>query len=146
MRRTFLSLVLLLCAFGPAWGQSRPSDWPLATLPLDGLDRVMLDQGSGCPNQPCATKSAPTTRVGQLVQQTTAPLNPFPYQQWIDTSQSPPQLKEYIGATWFKIGTLDPSAGFSFAVPATSSASPGDSRVDPRLTVMVRSLSTWTGI
>ncbi len=151
MHRTFLSLTLCLAVvawlgLGAAWGQNTPSLWPLATLPLDGLDRVMLDQGSGCPNQPCATKSAPSTRVGQPVQQASTPVGPFPYQQWIDTSQSPPQLKEYIGATWYKIATLDPSNGFLLNVPASSVTGLGTMATQNSNAINVTGVTLLTGL
>src|SRR5437588_6340474 len=107
MRRIFLILCLLLSWSGTAWAQGSPSSLPLATLPLDGNDAVWVDEGTGCPNQPCTSKKSPSTRVGQPVQQPMGPVTPFDYQQWIDTSQNPPQLKQFFGATWHLATTLD---------------------------------------
>lgn len=112
----------LLLATGAAWAQSSPSHFPAATQPLDGADAVLLDQGSGCASgiQPCVTRQSPSLRMGQPYQNAAAPVTPFLYQQWIDTSVSPPLLKMYIGNSWFEVATLDSVSGYAFNVPASA--------------------------
>lgn len=111
MRRTLLPLFLLLAWCGVANAASTVSGLPQATQPLGTTpDAVLLDQGTGCPTNvsPCTTKQSPSVRVGQPVQATCSSIaSPFTYQQCIDTSVSPPVLKEYIGSTWRPLLTLN---------------------------------------
>lgn len=116
-RYSFISLtlgaLLSLPTVVPVWAQTTPSGFPAATVPLDGNDRAVLDQGTGCATNvaPCTTKEVPSTRMGQPVQGTVAPASPFQYQWWIDTSLSPPVLKQFIGSTWYPEWTLDAANG-----------------------------------
>src|SRR4051812_40169006 len=101
MRRLALMLFWLTLS-GAALAQSTPSSFPDATLPLDGADEVMLDQGSGCAThvQPCVTRRAPSLRFGQPAVQATEPTSPFVFQTWWDTSNNPAQYKVYSGSGW----------------------------------------------
>lgn len=106
MRR--LAVLILFLAW-PAFAQVSPSNMPAATLPLDGTEAVLLDQGAGCATHvaPCTTSQAPSARIGQPAQQTTAPSAPFQYQYWWDTSLSPNVLKLYTGGTWVSLIQVD---------------------------------------
>lgn len=122
MRRAVISLCMLLLSAGSVLAQQRPSSYGAATVPLNGVDAVALDQGAGCSLgiAPCATKQTSSLRIGQPIQSANAPTVPFAYQHWIDLSLSPPREKIFIGSTWFVIATLDPTTGYAFNVPASA--------------------------
>jgi hypothetical protein len=107
------ALILLLGLLGfaaPASAHSAASQ-PLGLTP----DAVILNQGSGCPTNttPCATVWSPSVRFGQPLPTNCLAIGaPFPYQQCIDTTASPPILKEFIGSAWYPVATLSPTAGY----------------------------------
>lgn len=111
MRKLLLALFLGLLAM-PAMAGSI-SSLPNATTPLGNIpDFMMMDQGTGCPTlaAPCTTSKVPSLQVGQPVQAncTVAITSPFKYELCWDTSVSNPRpLKQYDGAQWVILGTLD---------------------------------------
>ena len=113
IRRTLLALALALLCGAPAMAAGTFTGLHPADVPLNGVDAVPLDQGSGCPTStaPCVTSKVSSLYLGQPIQTNClAIIAPFPYQQCIDTLGSP-ILYEYIGTTWFPVFTLSPTAG-----------------------------------
>lgn len=106
--RRFLALLFLVLA-GPAFAQLSPSGYPDAIVPLNGLDAVAIDQGSGCSAHtlPCTTGRVPSIRLGQPLVQATPPLSPFTLQGWWDNSANPVIYKIYNGLTWVPIYQID---------------------------------------
>jgi hypothetical protein len=105
---------MLWCGGNAAEAGSTFSGLPAATQPLGNVPTyVPLDQGTDCTNsspQHCSTVQSDALRLGQPVQTNClAVSSPFQYQQCIDTSANPPQLKEYIGTTWWPLFILNPS-------------------------------------
>lgn len=102
-----LLIFCLMAALGLSSAEAGTfSSFPPATEPLGGAEVVPMDQGSGCPFnvQPCVTSQAPSARLGQPVQTTCAAIVlPFQFQYCIDTSLSPPVLKQYLGTAWVPI-------------------------------------------
>jgi hypothetical protein len=111
--RAALAIFFLLLLPAGAWGQQI---YPPASQPLGSIsDAVNFYQGSGCPTNalPCSTVSSSSLRFGQPIQAACfSLLSPFPYQQCIDTADSPAILREYIGAAWYPVATLDPINGY----------------------------------
>lgn len=119
MRRILLGLLAVLGMAGAAWAANGPS-YPAATQPLGSIpDIVLFYQGSGCSSDvgPCNTVTSTSLRFGQPIQANCLSiLTPFQYQQCIDTTQSPPVLKEYIGIVWWPLIALSPTVGPSFVI------------------------------
>lgn len=149
MRRLVLLLLLLLA--GPAFAQSTPSGFPDATLPLNGLDEVMVDQGAGCAGHtvPCTTSRAPSLRFGQPLVQPTAPLSPFAYQTWWDNSTNPAVYKIYNGTAWVSIYAANTTTGVpSFpgnVYVASGSIGVGTTTVAPNWPITLFSNNTVSG-
>jgi hypothetical protein len=126
MRRIILGFLvgLALSVIGhAAQAQYASASQPLGNTP----DVVLLNQGSGCSanTAPCATVTSPSVRFGQPVQLTCSTIaTPFQYQECIDTSLSPPELKQYIGSTWWPIWTLSPSSGPTIILPIVVGTTP----------------------
>ncbi len=117
-----LALLLFLVLCLPAQAAGTFSSFPDASVPLTGVDEVPLDQGSGCSTNvaPCTTSRVKSLYLGQPIQTNCmAIVAPFAYQECIDTSTMTPTLKQFIGATWFSIATLNSSTGYTpaFANP-----------------------------
>jgi hypothetical protein len=61
----------------------------------------------------------------------TAPVSPTTYQFWADTSTTPPTIRQFDGAQWVAIGSLDPTShawnlkGDASAVTVTATGGPG---------------------
>lgn len=98
-----------------ALAQVGPSNYPQATVPLTGLDAVLLDQGSGCATHvnPCVTSQVSSLRIGQPIVQTTPPVSPFPYQTWWDTSTNPQVYKVHNGTMWLSVYQVDVSSNIA---------------------------------
>lgn len=117
LRRALLIFAVALLWAAPSMAAGTFTSLPAATVPLNGVDDVPMDQGAGCPTSasPCTTSKVSSLYLGQPIQTNCSSIvSPFPYQQCIDTSVSPPVLREYIGAAFFPVFTLNSSTGVIF--------------------------------
>ncbi len=115
MHRIALFFAALMMLSAPAFAASTFANLPDASIPLGPSDEAPLDQGSGCPGNalPCVTSRAPAIKFGQPLQTNCAAIAaPFSYQLCIDTSLSPPVLKDFIGGVFWPVATLDPAKGY----------------------------------
>lgn len=112
MRRLAAFMFALLLA-PAALAQTQPSAYPLATLPLNGTDAVLLDQctNPGPPLSGCTTVQAPSTRIGQPIVSATPPSNPFLFEVWWNTGASPPQYSVWSGSAWIPVFQADAATG-----------------------------------
>ena len=114
--KQLLGLALGLLLFSAAAFAGSPAGFPQASVPLgNSPDAMWIDQGAGCPSNvaPCTSSQVSSLRVGQPIQTNCAAVaTPFQYQECIDTSASPPLLKQYLGTVWWVIATLDPVNGW----------------------------------
>lgn len=126
LRRLILAAVLVLTA-GGAHAASTFGGLPAASQPLGNVPTyVPLDQGTGCATSgSCTTVQSDALRLGQPIQVNCSTIiSPFPYQMCIDTSVSPPVLREYIGSQFWALYSLSPSTGPSSSVPTSALTSP----------------------
>jgi hypothetical protein len=138
--RVLLALGLLL-GCGPAFGQSTTtiSGLPLATTPLADTEVLPLVQSG-------VTKRVSVANLKVASRGTTSPATPVAGQFWFDTTTTAWALKQYDGAQWVAIGTLDtvahtwtPVGGGGGGTPANPTATIGATAVNGTATTYMRS-------
>lgn len=92
------SALLSVLLAGPVYGQAI-STLPQAAVPLNDEPVPLVQSGQ--------TRQVPAAAFSIPKQRTTAPTPLSRYQEWWDTSTSPPTLKVYDGTQWVPVGTLD---------------------------------------
>src|SRR5262249_8605464 len=126
----WLALVLALMVVAPAWGASTIDQLPPVPFPLidpytdpgdptKSHENLWITRSIPGVSGPTDYR-IPATPLGYIFQGSTAPTNPYVYQQWWDTSTTPSVLKIYSGSVWIGIASFNPTTGLWVPLSAGS--------------------------